>query len=643
MSANQDNLPSDSSVTCGAVFCNNCKVRILLTRSYPPLPLNVLRSNQIPSKAEIFQTTKILQEEGQELQAYDEEIQRLHLTLGQLKDDREKLYRKREMRQSWFAPIRRLPAEMLGKIFDEVIQMSDYSLYIRRMDSSSDGGGPPKIRVTAVALTLSHVSSHWRNLAFSQKSIWSSIDLGLVESMSRDLCPLLRLHLNNATGYPLKMKIRDQTDMFCDFRPSEKKVRAHLGRHGFRLLQMLASHFSSCEELAVKFFYPEVLLYTMKTKTSFPLLHTLVCDRNEPIFSNTDPEKSGVPANFLFWDAVREAPLLRNVQLDEAGQSRHQNYIPWRQLTSLSANHVNGYTDLRFILSRSKRLEELRVGQGYRLSQDDDAVPHSHNDIEPISLPYLWKVDLFNSMPKAAHYALASLTAPSLRDLRISVNRGPRLDDSVVQSWDMGSLCSMIGRSSCHLTCLNLSVLPYGIWGESFALFVEALRSSALLECLEVRTGKTIGAGSIAESFEDDGSQSLLGSIFSVLAVSSSSGPVLLPRLRDIRIYERISASAQLMNAVLDTIGERTATGLRVPALDKTGDICPLTNVLIGISTASRCWCKETHDAFRRLGYTLYITTTPAARPLVAIEERLAAFEKDGTKCVIVPHFRARP
>ncbi|KAK7021868.1 hypothetical protein VNI00_017215 [Paramarasmius palmivorus] len=604
------------AVDSGGALCANCKVKILPICSYPPLPLNILRSNQTPSNVEIPQILYTLQEEEKELKSYDEEIERLLLTVKRLKDDREQLQRRVEMRRSYFAPIRRLPAEIIGNIFDLVI--ISHSLYIRENRGRHYDRGkyrfPPRVCITAVALALSHVSFRWRNLAVSQRSIWSTISVALIEAMDDDLSPLLQLYFNNAAGHPLRMEIKDEAQFSSIERPrleSAEKVLSHFGRGGLSLLQTLTRHFPSCEELNLHSLQPKVLLCTMDTAVSFPLLHTLICSGSEPIFPEN--EIDGTPANFLFWSAVRDAPLLRNLHLNETGQS-HQEYIPWRQLASLSVDHIEGYTDLQSVISRTRQLEVLRIGQHYRPARFTIPRPQ---EIQPVYFPRLWRVDLFDFLPRAADYVLASIDAPSIRELRIfMIEDGLRLGGRSEERrcWDLGAFYSMISRSTCCLIRLNLSVFPFGIWGESFTLFVKVLRLLTLLEHLEVQTGKS---GPEESSRGGSRTRSFLCSIFSSLAVSSTSSHVLLPRLKDIHIHEPLSASGRRIMSVLDVVEQRSPTGLAT--IDKT-DVTPLTNVLIGIDKSSGYW-QRTYDR----------------QPVV---QRMAALGRDGTRCRIRTYFR---
>ncbi|KAK7051664.1 hypothetical protein VNI00_004643 [Paramarasmius palmivorus] len=615
MSAEEDfRLAVDS----GGALCANCKVKILPTCSYPPLPLNILRSNQIPSNVEIPQILYTLREEEKELQRYDEEIERLLLTVKRLKDDREQLQRKVDMRRSYLAPIRRLPPEIIANVFDLVITVS-HSLSIkenkeRRYDHQKRKFPAPEY-ITAIALSLSHVSFRWRNLAVSHRSIWSTISVGLFGMMRDVLSPLLQLYLNNAAGHPLRMEIKEEAPSYME-RPrleSAEKVLSHFGPGGVRLIQTLAGHFPSCEVLNLDSLQPDVLLYTMDTAISFPLLHTLICNKNDPIFPEN--EIDGTPSNFLFWNAVRDAPLLRNVHLNETGQSHHQEYIPWRQLASLSVDHIEGYTNLQFVISRTRQLEVLRIGQRLRLASRF-AIPRHQEENQPIYYPRLRKVDLFNLLPYAADYVLASIDAPFIKDFRISIEEALRLNGRPEEPrcWDSSVFYSMITRTTCSLIRLDLSVFPFGIWGESFALFVKALQVLTLLEHLEVQTGKS----GPEESTRGGGrTRSFLCSIFSSLTVSSSSSQVLLPRLKDIRVQEPLSASGQRIMSVLDMVEQRSPTGLAT--IDRT-DVTPFTNVLIGIDKSSGYW----HKNYDR-------------QP---VEQRMAALGRNGTKCGIRAYFR---
>ncbi|KAK7026133.1 hypothetical protein VNI00_015708 [Paramarasmius palmivorus] len=160
--------------------CSNAS-GFLSSCSYPPVPTSILRSNCAPSQTDVTQTNAILQEEQQELQRYDEEIRRSRLVLESLEAERDLLDRKMQERRSWLAPIRRLSKEVLGKIFAVTVGLSesDFSLAIGYDYGDDESDDEYSSSVQAPALALSQVSSHWRNVACEQRSIWSSIHLEL--------------------------------------------------------------------------------------------------------------------------------------------------------------------------------------------------------------------------------------------------------------------------------------------------------------------------------------------------------------------------------------------------------------------------------------------------------------------------------
>ncbi|KAF8997838.1 hypothetical protein BDQ17DRAFT_834826 [Cyathus striatus] len=97
-----------------------------------------------------------------EINSLDHEISRLQLSLAALQKRRDDLHKFAMQERSYFAPIRRLPEEILRYIFfQEYVDYADYGLV-----ACAD---------RAPLRLITQVSSHWRSVAHSYPILWSSI------------------------------------------------------------------------------------------------------------------------------------------------------------------------------------------------------------------------------------------------------------------------------------------------------------------------------------------------------------------------------------------------------------------------------------------------------------------------------------
>ncbi|KAK7051631.1 hypothetical protein VNI00_004610 [Paramarasmius palmivorus] len=386
---------------------------------------------------DIARTIDILEEEEYELQRHEDEIQRYRLVVEKLEAERDRLRRRIEERRSWMAPIRRLPVEILQQIFIKVCTSGYTSLSIDHED-----------HVSAPALTLSRVSAYWRNVSCGQRALWSSVSLAL-DKMTKDLRPLLNFYLTNAADHPLKIHIYDPDDS-QETLPNATVAEMladlveDLGEYSFWMIDFLTSHFAKCEELSLDI-PPVVLASNTRAQVSFPLLHTLHLDRNEPT-----RDENGVLVNSWMWNAIRVAPVLRELTLCSPLPA-YLHYIPWERLTSLTVYFVDAYRHLCAALARCCRLVTFDVDE---MSSELSA---SDNEQSIAVLPCARYFTLAQTL-NISHMnrVIASLTLPALRELKL-VLRHPQTQS--VALYDFRPLHSMCQRSCWSITTLNLSVI----------------------------------------------------------------------------------------------------------------------------------------------------------------------------------------
>ncbi|KAF7343723.1 F-box domain-containing protein [Mycena sanguinolenta] len=131
---------------------NNITPRILARIS------QLLTTNEPPQEPELTVLQPIAQKTDARLACLDAEISRLKDQLSQLEEERAALAEYHAQNTTILSPLRRMPPEILGKIFSWTLPQMMRALDIR---------DPPWV--------LTHVSRRWRAIAASKSSLWSKI------------------------------------------------------------------------------------------------------------------------------------------------------------------------------------------------------------------------------------------------------------------------------------------------------------------------------------------------------------------------------------------------------------------------------------------------------------------------------------
>ncbi|KAF8211010.1 hypothetical protein K438DRAFT_1534115, partial [Mycena galopus ATCC 62051] len=98
------------------------------------------------------------------LASLDDEISKIRKKLKQLEDERASVFSSRTQSNTILSPLRRMPSELLGKIFLETLSsVTNDSLRGRRFDMARS------------PWQLTRVSSRWRAVSLSIPSLWSRI------------------------------------------------------------------------------------------------------------------------------------------------------------------------------------------------------------------------------------------------------------------------------------------------------------------------------------------------------------------------------------------------------------------------------------------------------------------------------------
>ncbi|THU97420.1 hypothetical protein K435DRAFT_579923, partial [Dendrothele bispora CBS 962.96] len=128
-----------------------------------------LRSNYIPSHLERSQIQSNGIEIQKDLENYAREISRLQKILNQLEEERRIVESHAERLAGLVIPIRRLPTEILGEIFD-VLCSPKCKFHPVGNDGDLIQRGP--LPLQNVALLLSQTCYFWRSVILSRAELW---------------------------------------------------------------------------------------------------------------------------------------------------------------------------------------------------------------------------------------------------------------------------------------------------------------------------------------------------------------------------------------------------------------------------------------------------------------------------------------
>ncbi|KAK7058350.1 hypothetical protein VNI00_001983 [Paramarasmius palmivorus] len=579
--------------------CINCKTKILPTCHYPAVPTATLRSNHTPTHSDVAYIRVVLQEEEQELQRYDEEIESLRQTLERLESERELLTRKIGERRSWLAPIRRLPVEILERIF---VQLPTC------LNIVGPRQGKGRYQLTSSAITLSHVSFHWRSVATAQRSIWSRIKWARNDphiTMKNDLTPLLDIFLENAASHPLEISIKFPL-AYSTIQSSTSAIVERMGTHAIHLLRTLTNQFPRCEVLSITDLEVEALDHVFPHGTTFPLLRSLRYDPQR--FRDNNVFKT----NGRFWNAIYSAPRLQGISFDTILEPmEHPGRVPWNQLKSIHVDYLVYYRDFLFLVTHCCQLESLEIDVPFAgFEEDDEDEPEWDETIIPVVVPHLQELSFETTSSVVSHALLRALTLPSLERLDFGFGESDNLD-SVCES--LQTFSSMLQRSSCALTMLCVVIRPRSINERFLSLLPEVLEQLSCLECLQLYVDTPSDRGRTNPG--TGGSlHNIIGRICSLLSLSSNRSQTILPKLVELHLDDGFTAPypSSQMGSVLDVVEERTG-----PRLDASGrkDISALRDVSISVCLIGK------------------------KQELPGIEDRVAALERDLIECSILWDF----
>ncbi|KAK7051606.1 hypothetical protein VNI00_004585 [Paramarasmius palmivorus] len=393
------------------------QVSTQIIHAIPTFSDAVLRFNILPSHAEAQEILSSIELEEHALEKYDQEMTRLQKMLEVLEHKRRALSLRIERRRSLLAPIRRLPIDILERIFSWV-SSPDYSLNIHPYTSSWAYGFRVPPKTPTIALT--HICQHWRQVINESPQLWSSISISIPSERKDAIEHMLGLHLARSKECALDISL--SASYFGKDNPDHTTTLA--------VLDMLYPHFYRIADLDI--WIPAGAFEAAPHPLSLPSLLSFHASLT------LLPE--------WFRVVLLHAPRLTSIHVDALPYQTQM--IPYHQLTVLDVLRVEFFTDLLSALRLCTSLRSLKFGTAFAGNPDT-----RHGPQELASLCHL----SFNSFAdkNPIPVILRSFKLPQLASLNVHVG------SQNTQEFSSASLIpfiDLIHRSRCSLRHFALDI-----------------------------------------------------------------------------------------------------------------------------------------------------------------------------------------
>ncbi|KAJ7671265.1 hypothetical protein DFH06DRAFT_1293331 [Mycena polygramma] len=419
----------------------------------------VLRSN-VPPPAKWEATLRdVIQKAPAELERYDAEIRKLQVLLSGLVSERAALSSHSDACRSVFSPIRRLPVELLTKIFGIC---ASYEKDIDRPASVTTPAKEMDRLAKRPLLELSQVCSHWHEVAIGTPHLWSTIVVNTGNWQQSSLptsLSLLASCLNRSRDSPLKIRICGTagdpgalyaSELLCQH--AQRWKDGHFGIH--RGLQYLAS-----------------------AKGNLPLLKTLLYSPHIEVV-----------------DIFEVAPVLTEVLF--VGQPECVGKLPWSQIQKFTYSGGNTMSP-----AFSPFAQSVAAGTTFTftpiLPVDLSLQPRAVvSNMETLVVILGLRPSQSNENARLGQI-LDSLTVPQLRRFRLTPTKH---DAHELPAWSSEHFLAFSQRSSLHTHLVSLQIGAH-ITDEEL---LQCLSGLPLLEELtiqsEVRSGDVFVTDALLDS-----------------------------------------------------------------------------------------------------------------------------------------------
>ncbi|KIK01231.1 hypothetical protein K443DRAFT_99000 [Laccaria amethystina LaAM-08-1] len=301
-----------------------------------------------------------------------------------------------------------LPVEIIGEIFRHYVfdvnpdPITGYSRITAHAGARTS------------AITLCHVCSYWRTLAFSISSLWSSLcviwpKMGYVH--------LVRLWLEKSRSRPLSLYL-------AQYHSSKEHDIAAMRQ----ILELCIATAPRWREISLNL-----------TRALQDMFCALKDGSTESLESfDVGLSKWSQSRKNQLLDAFYSSPFLRRVKWRLFERALPAN-LPWKQLSAVTLKCQSDSEEFFTVLSQCDRLEFLEVEVFFIVS----ASPTSHSII---SLHNLFDLRLGMMSTTDFETLFNRLALPRLKIIELRYS----FEDSSPQGWM--SLCNFLSRSSCQLS-----------------------------------------------------------------------------------------------------------------------------------------------------------------------------------------------
>ncbi|KAK7470104.1 hypothetical protein VKT23_001545 [Stygiomarasmius scandens] len=190
-----------------SLLCTTCNARIVPKKTLlavPSLTTHRLRTGYFPSAVEAADLKASAEAVQIDLDCYDEEVVSLTKALEELKRQRDSVLQYRDKHLGLLAPIRKLPVELLLKIFS-LCCTSEEDPGLSVTTDQSEPYATSSI-VSTNSLALSQTCGLWRSILLSSPFLWACIRVDL-SWKPFDLSALVELYLQRASSSLLTIHI----------------------------------------------------------------------------------------------------------------------------------------------------------------------------------------------------------------------------------------------------------------------------------------------------------------------------------------------------------------------------------------------------------------------------------------------------
>ena len=299
--------------------CKTCSTPIHSHKTIPPSPTPHLHHTiQAPNATEAIRLREALRLATPIVPQLDDDISHLQMLLDELRRKREPLLNFIAEQNTILAPIRRLPAEILAKIF---VLCMNYDT------SSFDPMQSP--------LLVGRVCRGWRQVALSTQKLWSSITVTNYRSSSK----MVKLWMSRAISAPLTIHL-DST-----YRSAGEIESA---------IAVLVQYCDRWQHLDMNFYRTPPSCLT-SIRRNLPLLESL-----------------RIRSSTAFVNIFEVAPHLHTLSLD-SWTSRIRLKVPWSQLTELETE-VSCSTDGLYTLKLMPNLVKCTM---HKSNNSGSVLPHN--------------------------------------------------------------------------------------------------------------------------------------------------------------------------------------------------------------------------------------------------------------------------